>query len=365
MRESRHRATVSPNPREAASGWVLEAVFPNGRPATITGFGTESEANEWLGSARHVAWLRDTRAVFSMPAVVATLEYLSSCAAVLTAAALDFAQSARQAWGSIKQSREYRTTRQTLALLLVLALACIAGLEQGMGKWVSARRPGPDNWRSVGDRFLFAATATLLAVSALVALLVAVVVILGRSEQPPESGPVTPQISAARPVVPVRSSEVTEISDPIAGLIDRVSSSSDIPAEPPVEAAAQDSAPQAAADDGAAAENPAVVPRHDVQRAAPLGIAGVWAPDAGSCSARNAREGFLQAIISEHGARAGKTSCVFKNQRRMQSDWRLLANCTNGRERWSSNVRLVVKGDRLIWTSERGTQAYLRCRSRA
>jgi hypothetical protein len=364
MRESRHKAAVSPNPREAASGWVLEAVFPNGRPATITGFGTESEANEWLGSARHVAWLRDTRAVFSMPAVVATFEYLSSCAAVLTAAALDFAQSARQAWGSIKQSREYTTIRQTLALLLVLALVYIAGRAQGIRKWANAARPGAVCWRSVGDR-LFVATATLLAVSAVVALLVAVVVILGRSEQPPESGPVTPQITAARPVVPARSSEVIAVSDPIAGLIDRVSSSSEIPLEAPVESAAQDSSPQPAADDGAAAETPAAAPRPDAQRAAPLGIVGVWAPDAGSCSARNAREGFLQAIISEHDARAGKTSCVFKNQRRMQSDWRLLANCTNGRERWSSNVRLSVKGDRLIWTSERGTQAYVRCRSRA
>jgi hypothetical protein len=363
MRESRHKAAVSPNPREAASGWVLEAVFPNGRPATITGFGTESEANEWLGSARHVAWLRDARAAFSMPAAVATFAHLSSYAAVLTTAASEFLQTARQAWGRIRQSREYRTIRQTLALLLVLALVCIAGWAQGVGKWASARRPGPVCWRSVRDRFLVAATATLLAVSAVVALFVAMVVILGRSEQPPESGPVTPQMSAARPVVPARSSEVIAISDPIAGLIDRVSSSSEVAAEPPVEAAAKESAPQPAKDDGVAAETPAAAPQHDVQHAAPLGIVGIWAPDTGSCPARNAREGFLPAIISERGARAGKTSCVFKNQRRMHSDWRLLANCTNGRERWKSNVRLSVKGDRLIWTSERGTQAYVRCRS--
>jgi len=363
MRDSRHKAAVSPNPREAASGWVLEAVFPNGRPATITGFGTESEANEWLGSARHAAWLRDARAAFSMRAVVAAFEYLSSYAIVLTAAAAEFLQSARQAWGGIKRSREYRTLRQTLALLLVLALVCIAGLAQRAGKWASAGRPGSVCWRSVGDRFLVAATATLLAVSAVVALLVAVVVILARSEQPPESGPVTPQITAARPVVPARSSEVTGISDPIAGLIDRVSSSSEIPAEPPVEAAVQESTPHPTADDGAVAVIPAATPRHDGQLAAPLDIVGIWAPDTGSCSARNAREGFLQAIINEHGARAGTTSCVFKSQQRMQNDWRLLANCTNGRERWKSNVRLSVKGDRLLWTSERGTQAYVRCRS--
>src|SRR5215471_5742646 len=93
MREPRNRAAVSPSPREAVSGWVLEAVFPNGKQATITGFGTESEASEWLGSARHVAWLRDSRAAFSLRAVVATLR---SFAAILTAAASESLQSARQ-----------------------------------------------------------------------------------------------------------------------------------------------------------------------------------------------------------------------------------------------------------------------------
>src|SRR5262249_40569116 len=173
-------------------------------------------------------------------------------------------QSARQRWASVKS---HPAVAETLALLLALGLACIAGLAQRAGKWVRAGRPGSVSWRSVGDRCLFAATVTLLAVSAVVAILVAVVVILGRTEPGPESVPLPAQIRMARPVVPARSSETAETSDPIAGLIDRVSSSSDsseVAAEPPVEAAAQDSAPQPTEDDGAATEIPAVTPRHDL-----------------------------------------------------------------------------------------------------
>jgi len=355
MRESRNRATVSPSPREAVSGWVLEAVFPNGKQATITGFGTESEASEWLGSARHVAWLRDSRTAFSLRAVVATLR---SFAAILTAAASESLQSARQGWRDVKEAHgEHQTIGTTLALLLALALASIAGLAQRAGKWWVAVRPGSVYWRSIACRCLAVATGALLIVAAALAILAVVLVSLGRSEPPKGSCSGTPQTSLATPVVPVRSIEAAETSDPIAVLIDRVSSS-DAGTEPPIEVAAQDSPVQPAEDDAAGAES--LTPPYD---AAALGIVGIWAPETiGSCAARNARESLLPAIISEHGARAGETSCVFKNKRRIKSDWRLLANCTNGHDHWSSNVRLVVKGNRLIWTSERGTQAYIRCR---
>lgn len=336
MRESRNTAAVSPHPRASASGWVLEAVFPNGKQATIAGFGTESEANGWLGSARHVAWLRDSRTAFSLRAIVATFEWLHSSSAILTAAASEFLSSA-QAY-------------------------IAAGLAHSVRKWERVGRPRSVGWRTLACRGLLAATGVLVIISAVVAILAAALAPLGRSEPPAGLGSGTPPMSAAVPVVAARSMEVTETSDPIAILLDRVFSS-DAATEHPIETAAQDSPPQPAEDDGAAAESPATTPQHDLQRAAPLGIVGIWAPETtGSCAARNAREGALPAIISEHGARAGETSCVFKNKRRIKSDWRILANCTNGHDRWSSNVRLAVKGNRLIWTSERGTQSYIRCR---
>lgn len=197
MRESRNRAAVSPNPRAAASGWVLEAVFPNGRQATIAGFGTESEANEWLGSARHVAWLRDTRSAVFIRAVVATLECSSAYAAILTAAFGEFVQSARQRWVDVRKARgEDGTIGATLVLLFALALTCIAGLVQRVGK--------ATDWRRVAYRCLFAGTAILLIVSAVVAILAAAVAPLGRSEQPSGLGSGTPQTSAAGPVVRAR-----------------------------------------------------------------------------------------------------------------------------------------------------------------
>ena len=91
-------------------------------------------------------------------------------------------------------------------------------------------------------------------------------------------------------------------------------------------------------------------------------ITGIWAPDDGACSDRTFRDGVLPAVISAHGARAGKTHCVFKNQKQTEKDWRAVANCSNSNEHWTTNVRLMVKGNRLIWTSKRGTQVYTRCK---
>jgi hypothetical protein len=90
-------------------------------------------------------------------------------------------------------------------------------------------------------------------------------------------------------------------------------------------------------------------------------IVGVWAPDAGTCSARNFRERVLPAVINTDGAWAGETFCLFKNKTPTETGWKVVAECSNPRERWTVNVRLTVDGNRLTWTSKRGTQAYTRC----
>jgi hypothetical protein len=314
MCESHNRVAVSPSPREAGTGWVLDAVFSNGKQAAISGFRTEAEANEWLGSARHAAWLREARSAFSTAAI---FDCLGSYASVLRAAALEFFEC------------RWR-----------------AGL--------SARF-----WRRAVCRILLAATATLLIAVAAIAIIVNLLVSLGRSEQPARLGPATTQIAANRPVAPSPPAETTEVSDPIALLLDRVSSSASVNDVP------TDAAPETPASDEPADNTHAATPRPEPRRAVPLAIVGIWAPEAGSCSTKNAHEGALPAVISERGARAGKTSCIFKKQRQTEKDWRILAVCTNGHEHWTSNVRLTVKGDRLVWTSERGTQAYIRCKSSA
>jgi hypothetical protein len=90
-------------------------------------------------------------------------------------------------------------------------------------------------------------------------------------------------------------------------------------------------------------------------------IVGIWAPDAGACSVRNFRDGLLPTIINMDGAWAGETACIFSNQKQTETGWRVVANCSNSREQWSTQVRLTIRGDRLKWTSKRGTQDYTRC----
>ncbi len=90
-------------------------------------------------------------------------------------------------------------------------------------------------------------------------------------------------------------------------------------------------------------------------------VAGVWAPDTGACSVRDFQEGLLPTIIKTDGAWAGETFCAFKKRQETKTGWRVVANCSNEREHWTTDVRLIVKNNRLTWSSKRGTQSYKRC----
>jgi hypothetical protein len=90
-------------------------------------------------------------------------------------------------------------------------------------------------------------------------------------------------------------------------------------------------------------------------------IEGIWAPNASSCSLRDLRDGSLATIIDMEGARAGDTYCAFKKQRHTSTGWRVVAECSNSLERWTTDVSLTVKDDHLVWTSRRGRQTYSRC----
>lgn len=89
--------------------------------------------------------------------------------------------------------------------------------------------------------------------------------------------------------------------------------------------------------------------------------AGVWGPNAAACGAKSRRRGFLPATITEDGAKAGRTLCHFRNSRRDGAGWLMAADCSDRGRRWTSQVRLVVDGDRLTWSSEKGPAAYVRC----
>ena len=127
--------------------------------------------------------------------------------------------------------------------------------------------------------------------------------------------------------------------------------------EPAIEAPPSVDPGAASADSGAASRDSAPRPVAATQAS----IVGIWAPDTGACSVGAFRGGLLPTIINAEGAWAGETFCVFKKLDQTQSGWTVTANCSSRNERWTTRVRLTVKGQRLIWASKRGTQAYTRC----
>lgn len=92
---------------------------------------------------------------------------------------------------------------------------------------------------------------------------------------------------------------------------------------------------------------------------------GVWGPNAAACGAPHRRRGYYQATITNERARAGRTTCSFHDGRRVGNAWVAGAECADRGRRWSSQVRLVVDGDRLTWTSAKGSATYVRCSRRA
>jgi Putative peptidoglycan binding domain len=88
---------------------------------------------------------------------------------------------------------------------------------------------------------------------------------------------------------------------------------------------------------------------------------GIWGADAAACSPQLNQEGLLPAVIDGERAWAGETVCAFEKKKRTVDGWNVVASCSNGRDRWTANIRLVVNGNRLTWTSQRGSQSYIRC----
>ena len=84
-----------------------------------------------------------------------------------------------------------------------------------------------------------------------------------------------------------------------------------------------------------------------------MSFVGIWAADARACSALD-RSGFLLTVIDTDGARAGETLCAFKSKRQTKLGWDVVARCSNSHERWTANVSLSVKDNRLSWKSQRG-----------
>ena len=112
---------------------------------------------------------------------------------------------------------------------------------------------------------------------------------------------------------------------------------------------------------------PAPVQAIAPKRAAPATAeyVGTWGPTPAACLSPSRRRGYLPATISADRARAGKTTCTFHDGHRTGNAWVMAAECSDRGRRWSSQVRLLVDGDRLTWTSSKGSSTYVRCGRRA
>ena len=87
---------------------------------------------------------------------------------------------------------------------------------------------------------------------------------------------------------------------------------------------------------------------------------GRWAEEAADCNT----PGGSPIRISVRQAEKNGTVCKFGAPLRDGSAWRVQAVCTGRGKTWNANVSLSIAGDRLTWSSERGTDSFVRCRGR-
>jgi len=87
---------------------------------------------------------------------------------------------------------------------------------------------------------------------------------------------------------------------------------------------------------------------------------GVWAREAAEC---RHHEGDDQRIrIDSHGAEVTGGKCEFRSVKlEAASRWRVLAVCSAARNSWTAHISLRLVGSNLRWSSERGTETYVRC----
>lgn len=166
--------------------------------------------------------------------------------------------------------------------------------------------------------------------------------------------------------LPFRPSAATETAHNADEPTRRVFALPDVPPEAAPAMQAQTSPPAAEGDRPAAVAVAVPVPPKRISPVPAVAeYVGVWGPNTDACLSPTRRRGYLPATISADKARAGKTICTFHDSHRTGNTWLMAADCVDRGRRWSSQVRLLVEGDRLTWTSSRGASTYVRCGRRA
>jgi hypothetical protein len=89
-----------------------------------------------------------------------------------------------------------------------------------------------------------------------------------------------------------------------------------------------------------------------------LSFVGGWAAAASDC---NADDTGAPLIITQRNAETSGGSCQFYSVLRDGAAWKIKAKCAVGGKSWNANIRLTSNGNHLTWSSERGTEVYVRC----
>lgn len=86
---------------------------------------------------------------------------------------------------------------------------------------------------------------------------------------------------------------------------------------------------------------------------------GGWATDIGRCRADKK----APLVISSRAAKTASGECDFGSVAREAANrWRVAAICTADGRFWRANIALKLDEPHLTWSSERGTETYVRCR---
>jgi hypothetical protein len=93
--------------------------------------------------------------------------------------------------------------------------------------------------------------------------------------------------------------------------------------------------------------------------AAASSFVGGWTDDIGRC--RTGRKAPL--VISSRAAKTADGECDFGLVTREATNrWRVAATCLAGGKSWRANIALKLIEPNLTWSSERGTETYVRCK---
>ncbi len=87
---------------------------------------------------------------------------------------------------------------------------------------------------------------------------------------------------------------------------------------------------------------------------------GGWAKDIEEC--QHPLDGGAPLKIRARGAETNRGRCDFRSvKREAAAVWRIHAACSAEASAWNANISLKLTGSNLNWSSERGTETYVRC----